>query len=177
MDEGLIESNVAFHVSSPAIAVPPVKFNFKKDFSEVENRIDLLLVTDKNVTKEVSRPKTNFTYVSICVSFQFIVEVAWKYDSIKKFRANLNVETPLKGFEKTAASTQVHMSKNDSLVRLNVLLHPLEVDANASIKGSNLNAAVIFDFGKHRYASRKSSKLFYFGFFQKSHFLKRKIIK
>lgn len=62
----------------------------------------------------------------------------------------MDIETPFKGFEKTAAGTQIHITKNESLVKANLLLYPLDITVNATVIQNILNATAVYDFQKKR---------------------------
>lgn len=63
----------------------------------------------------------------------------------------MDIETPFKGFEKTTAGTQVDINKNESLVKANAMIYPLDITANVTVKQHILNTSVIFDYHKKRF--------------------------
>lgn len=137
---------------SPFANLPAVKFSLMKDFNEKEKRFICHLDMEKYLAKSVS----SFTILTLIAcfvneTFQLKVAALWSYDSIKKFKANLDIETPFKGFERTIAGSFVNITKEKSIINGQVTINTLNVMANATVNRNIINATGLVDVQNKKY--------------------------
>lgn len=138
---------------SPFANLPAVKFGLKKDFSEKQKRFVFHLDMEKYLAKSVSSftIETLMPYLYVSLTFQLKLVTFWKYDSIKKLEAQVDIETPFEGFEKTIAGGLVNIAEDKSIIMAQVILNALEVAANVTLKKNVLNATASIDVQNKKY--------------------------
>lgn len=134
LDDGSVEMEITSHAITPVLLFPASKLFLKKYNSSDENRIECqyLMVTNR----------TN----------KFNLVAVWNYKTKTDLRVYVNMETPFKGLEKTEAAIELHAKDSRNvLARAKLVLFPIDLKANATIRDNDLRSIMFVDFSGSRH--------------------------
>lgn len=67
----------------------------------------------------------------------------WHYNNLTNFHVNLVAETPLKGIERSEVAASVALLPKNSRGTVKIHLHPIDMEADASVKDNDLGIWII----------------------------------
>ncbi|KAK5639713.1 hypothetical protein RI129_012205 [Pyrocoelia pectoralis] len=124
--------NGVMHITAPAIVIPETKVDFRREFSDQENKVVLIFDMERNMSSKV------------------YLLTMWKYNSITNFKGKLLLETPIKGLEKADIETSCAFADSQGEGKFQVRLHPVNIAGNVTVHNKQLYSTVASEFGKER---------------------------
>ncbi|KAK4871887.1 hypothetical protein RN001_016011 [Aquatica leii] len=132
LQANLWNATLVTYITSPMIIIPQTRIDFIKESSRNENKLQLKFDMKRNKPSKIN------------------LLTAWKYESLTNFKGNIQLETPIKSMEKTEIEFLFALVNKRGEGKLRVLLHPINIVANATIKNNELQSWITSEFNKER---------------------------
>ncbi|KAF5274561.1 hypothetical protein FQA39_LY07173 [Lamprigera yunnana] len=132
LNQKLWDATIIAKIKTPFVSIPETKIDLLNEFINSQRKIHVQFDMKRNKPTKIN------------------LLAVWKYESITNLKGSLMLETPIKNLEKTEFDILFIKKDNKGQGNLRLVLHPINIIANATIRDNEVQSWITSEFNNER---------------------------